>query len=54
MDNLHLSLCFSPAGDNLKVRCRNFPGLISNTTIDWFFAWPETALIDVANFKLSD
>jgi len=54
MDNLHLSLCFSPAGDQLRNRCRNFPGLVSNTTIDWFFEWPEDALQDVANAKLAD
>jgi len=33
-DNLHLCLCFSPAGDTLRDRCRNFPGLVSNTVID--------------------
>jgi len=49
-----LCLCFSPAGDQLRTRCRNFPGLVSNTTIDWFFEWPEEALLDVANFKLSE
>lgn len=53
-DNLHLCLCFSPAGDSLRDRCRNFPGLVSNTTIDYFLQWPEAALIDVANFKLQD
>jgi len=53
-DNLHLCLCFSPAGDALRNRCRNFPGLISNSTLDWFFEWPEEALLDVANYKLSD
>jgi len=54
MDSLHLSLCFSPAGDQLRNRCRNFPGLVSNTTIDWFFEWPEDALEDVANAKLAE
>jgi len=53
-DNLHICLCFSPAGDSLKDRCRNFPGLVSNSTIDWFMQWPEEALIDVAIFKLMD
>jgi len=33
-DNLHLCMCFSPAGDTLRDRCRNFPGLVSNTVID--------------------
>lgn len=38
----------SPAGDTLRIRCRNFPGLISNTNVDWFFSWPEDALTAVA------
>jgi dynein heavy chain len=46
--NLHIVLCMSPAGDNLRLYCRNFPGLISNTTIDWFFPWPAEALESVA------
>jgi len=25
-----------------------FPGLINSTSIDWFHAWPEDALIGVA------
>ena len=40
-DNLHIVLAMSPAGDVLRIRCRNFPGLVSNTCIDWFFPWPE-------------
>jgi dynein heavy chain len=44
----------SPAGDTLRIRCRNFPGLISNTSIDWFFSWPKEALISVAEFYLRD
>ena len=42
----------SPAGENLRVRCRNFPGLVSNTSIDWFFPWPEDALSAVAQHFL--
>ena len=53
-DNLHLVLCFSPAGDTLRRRCRSFPGLVNNTVIDWFFPWPETALQAVAEKALSD
>jgi dynein heavy chain len=51
-DHMHIVLAMSPAGDNLRVRCRNFPGLVSNTSIDWFFAWPEEALTAVANYFL--
>jgi len=47
-DNLHLVLAMSPNGDNLRTRCRNFPGMVNNTTIDWFTPWPVEALISVA------
>jgi len=53
-DNLHIVLAMSPAGDLLRIRCRNFPGLISNTSIDWFFAWPEEALTSVAEYYLKE
>lgn len=53
-ENLHIVLAMSPAGDSLRVRCRNFPGLVSNTNIDWFFAWPADALADVATHFLSE
>lgn len=49
---MHILMCMSPAGDTLRIRCRNFPGLISNTLVDWFFPWPEDALCDVANYFL--
>ena len=39
-ENLHIVLCMSPAGDALRIRCRSFPGLVSNTAIDWFQPWP--------------
>lgn len=53
-NNLHLVLAMSPAGDTLRVRCRNFPGLVNNTTIDWFFPWPAEALLTVASFFLQE
>lgn len=46
--NLHMSLCFSPVGEGLRGRARKFPALINCTVIDWFFAWPEDALLSVA------
>lgn len=53
-ENIHIVLAMSPAGDTLRMRCRNFPGLVSNTSIDWFFPWPEDALSAVAqNFLVS-
>jgi len=53
-ENMHIILCMSPAGSTLRLRCRNFPGLVSNTSIDWFFPWPEDALRDVANYFLKN
>lgn len=47
-DKLHIVLCMSPVGDALRVRCRQFPSLISCATIDWYLGWPESALEDVA------
>ena len=52
-DNLHVVLAMSPSGDTLRTRCRNFPGLVNNTVIDWFMAWPEQALTAVATKFLS-
>jgi dynein heavy chain len=53
-DNLHILLAMSPSGDTLRIRCRNFPGLVSANVIDWFFPWPEDALTKVAEFFLKD
>ena len=52
-NQLHIILAMSPAGDNLRVRCRSFPGLVGSTTIDWFFPWPKDALIAVARHILA-
>ena len=52
--NMHIVLAMSPSGDTLRRRCRNFPGLVANTVIDWFFAWPEDALEKVAEFFLRE
>ncbi|KAM6052185.1 dynein axonemal heavy chain 10 [Chlamydotis macqueenii] len=46
--NLHIVLGMSPVGDNLRTWCRNFPGLVNNTGIDWFLPWPSQALYAVA------
>jgi len=48
-DNMHIVLCMSPVGNNLRVRCRQFPSLINCCTIDWFLQWPTSALNSVAN-----
>lgn len=44
----------SPDGDSLRTRCRNFPGLVGSTSIDWVFPWPEQALYAVARRFLAD
>jgi dynein heavy chain len=45
---MHTVLCFSPVGDDFKIRARKFPGLINCSMIDWFRSWPKDALVDVA------
>jgi dynein heavy chain len=52
--NLHVVLCFSPVGEAFRVRARRFPGLINATTIDRFAAWPESALVSVAQRFIAD
>jgi len=47
-------LAMSPSGSKLRIRCRNFPGLVSNAVIDWFFPWPGDALKKVASFFLRE
>lgn len=51
---MHIVLAMSPVGDVLKTRCRNFPGLVNNVSIDWFTAWPKQALHAVASQFLSE
>ncbi|NWH62016.1 DYH10 protein, partial [Geococcyx californianus] len=46
--NLHIVLGMSPVGESLRTWCRNFPGLVNNTGIDWFLPWPRQALYAVA------
>merc|ERR1719181_7097 len=45
--NLHIILAMSPVGENTRTRCRFYPSLINNTTIDWFTSWPQDALTSV-------
>ena len=51
--NLHMSMCFSPVGDDLKTRARKFPALVNCTVIDWFQPWPYDALYKVAKQYLA-
>ena len=52
--NLHICLCFSPVGGAFRERLRKFPSLVNCTTIDWFTAWPQEALLSVARRFLDD
>ncbi|CAG5116362.1 unnamed protein product, partial [Candidula unifasciata] len=52
-NNLHIVLTMSPVGETLRTRCRNFPGIVNNAIIDWFFPWPEQALYAVASVMVS-
>uniref|UniRef100_A0A7S2NI24 Dynein heavy chain n=1 Tax=Haptolina brevifila TaxID=156173 RepID=A0A7S2NI24_9EUKA len=51
---LHMCICMSPVGDKFRNRCRKFPALTSGTAINWFFNWPQQALISVANRFLAE
>ncbi|XP_028292993.1 dynein heavy chain 10, axonemal [Gouania willdenowi] len=53
-NNLHIVMGMSPDGDTLRTRCRNFPGLMNNTVIDWFLPWPPQALLAVAQSFLGE
>lgn len=53
-NNLHIVLAMSPVGETLRTRCRNFPGLVNNCSIDWFTAWPQQALHAVASVFLGE
>jgi len=53
-DNLHIILCMSPVGDQLWLRCWQFPSLVNTCTLDWFSRWPEEALFYVSSAFLKD
>ena len=43
-NNLHIVLTFSPLGDKLKNKCRQFPSIINCSAIDWIDPWSDFAL----------
>jgi len=51
--NLHVCLCFSP-GEDFRRRAKRFPALVTCTVINWFHAWPQDALLNVAKNKLEE
>lgn len=52
--NYHVAFCTSPVGDTLRLRCRKFPSLINNCTLDWFHSWPKEALVSCCTSRLKD
>jgi len=50
-ENLHIVMAFNPIGDTFRTRIRNFPSIVNCSAIDWFYPWPEDALIEVAENK---
>ncbi|KAF5308293.1 hypothetical protein FQR65_LT06286 [Abscondita terminalis] len=46
--NLHTVITMSPIGEIFRARLRQFPALVNCCTIDWFSAWPDSALQSVA------
>jgi dynein heavy chain len=53
-EHLHVVLCMSPIGNTFRDRIRILPSLVACCTIDWFQAWPLTALESVASTFLGD
>ena len=53
-ENFHVCLCMSPVGDDLRLRCRQFPSLVNCCTLDWFTSWPDEALLFVSSSFLKE
>ena len=47
--NLHIVMCMNPIGDKLRLTLRNFPSLVSCTSVIWLLPWNEKALSAVAD-----
>ncbi|KAG5504460.1 hypothetical protein JKF63_04912 [Porcisia hertigi] len=52
--HLHLVIAMSPAHKLFRVRLRQFPALVSCTSIDWYYTWPNEALKEVGLRYLRD
>ncbi len=52
--NIHVVVTMSPMGEQFRSRLRMFPGLVNCCTIDWFGAWPDDALVNVAMQSLTE
>ena len=52
--NLHVVMCFSPVGEDMKIRAKRFPALVNCTVIHWFQPWPRDALFSVGSKFLKE
>lgn len=52
--HLHLVISMSPAQKDFRPRLRQFPALVSCTSIDWFSEWPNDALREVGYRYLAE
>lgn len=53
-EQLHIVLCMSPIGDDLRNRVRKYPSIVNCCTIDFFQEWPDDALLAVSTKFLAD
>lgn len=40
-DNLSITMCFSPVGESLRNKCRQFPSFVNCCNIIWIQSWPQ-------------
>jgi dynein heavy chain len=52
--HFHFCICISPTGEVFSKLIKQFPGLLSGCTIDWFHPWPMDALKSLAAKFLPD
>lgn len=50
--NIHMIIAMSPLGNVFRARIRQFPSLVTCSTIDWFSEWPEEALLGVGRGQI--
>ena len=53
VSNIHMIVAMSPLGEVFRARLRNFPSLVTCSTLDWFNEWPEEALLGVGKGQIS-
>jgi dynein heavy chain len=46
-------IAMSPLGNVFRARIRQFPSLVTCSTIDWFSEWPEEALLGVGRGQIT-